>query len=110
MSGVAEPREVVARTTEEGEALWKSLPARRPMPRVSFENTMIAALFLGERPTAGFAVEFTAVKRDADTLIIEYVERAPAADVSVGQMVTTPYFVAGVPKHDGPVKFVKVEP
>lgn len=110
MSGVVEPREVVARTAEEWEALWKSLPARRPMPRVSFENTMIAALFLGERPTAGFAVEFTAVKRDADTLIIEYVERVPAADVSVGQMLTTPYFVAGVPKHDGPVKFVKVEP
>lgn len=110
MSGITAYKETIARTAEEWEALWKSLPARRPMPKVSFESTMIAGLFVGERPTAGFSVEFTAVKRDGDTLLIEYVERAPGADVSVGQMVTTPYFVAGVPKHDGPVKFVKVEP
>lgn len=110
MSGVADYREVLARTAEEWEALWKSLPSRRPMPKVTFESTMIAGLFLGERPSAGYGVEFTAVKKDADTLIIEFVERRPGADVSVGQVITTPFVVAGVPRHDGPVKFVKVEP
>jgi hypothetical protein len=110
LSGVADYREVVARTPEEWEALWKTLPARRAMPKVSFQSTMIAALFLGERPTAGFSVEFVAVKRDGDTLIIEYVERRPAADAAAAQMLTTPYFVAGVPLHEGAVKFVEVSP
>nr|MCU0255777.1 VWA domain-containing protein [Vicinamibacterales bacterium] len=110
MSGVAAYTEVLARNEEEWTALWKSLPARRPMPRVTFGSTMVAGLFLGERPTPGFSVEFTGVKIDGDTLLIEYVERVPPADATVAQMVTTPYFVAGVPKHDGPVKFVKLEP
>jgi hypothetical protein len=110
MSGVDEHREVVARTPEEWTALWGTLPARRPMPKVTFTNTMIAALFAGERPSTGYSVEFTAVRIDGDTLVIEYVEKAPGPEVAAGQMVTTPYFVAGVPLHAGPVRFVKVLP
>lgn len=110
MSGVNEYREVIARTPDEWADLWKSLPVRRAMPKVTFESTMIAGLFLGERSSAGYGVEFTAVKRDGDTLVIEYVERKPGADTTAAQMITTPFFIAGVPKHDGPVKFVRVEP
>ena len=110
MSGVNEYREVIARTPDEWADLWKSLPVRRAMPKVTFESTMIAGLFLGERSSAGYGVEFTAVKRDGDTLVIEYVEREPGADTTAAQMITTPFFIAGVPKHDGPVKFVRVEP
>lgn len=110
LSGVTQYREVVARSEEEWQALWKSLPARRPMPKVTFSTTMVAALFVGERPTAGHSVEFTGVALDGDTLLIEYVERAPGPGVSVGQVVTTPFVVAGVPRHEGPVRFVKAQP
>jgi hypothetical protein len=109
-SGVHEYREVVARTAEEWSTLWGSLPIRRPMPKVTFESTMIAALFVGDRPTPGFSVEFTGVTIDGDTLVIEYVERTPPPDANNGPMVTTPYFVAGVPLHAGPVRFTRVEP
>ena len=108
MSGVHEYRESVARTPEEWTKLWEALPARRPMPKVTFESTMIAALFLGDRPTAGYGVEFTGVVLDGDTLVIGYVERAPSTDAANAQMITTPYVVAGVPQHAGPVRFVKV--
>jgi VWFA-related protein len=110
VSGISDYREVVARTPEEWESLWKSLPARRPMPKVSFQNTMIAALFVGDRPTAGFSVEFVSVKLDGDVLVIEYTEKSPGPDMTAGQMLTTPYVVAGVPLHAGPVRFVKVSP
>jgi VWFA-related protein len=109
-SGVHEYREVVARTIEEWTALWGTLPARRPMPKVTFESTMIAALFAGARPTPGYTVEITGVKIDGEALVIEYVERVPAPDTVTAQMITTPYIVAGVPLHAGPVRFVKVEP
>jgi VWFA-related protein len=110
MSGIDAYREVVARTPEEWTALWGTLPARRPMPKVTFANTMIAALFVGERPSTGYSVEFTGVRVDGDTMVIEYVEKAPGPDVAAGQMITTPYFVAGVPLHAGPVRFVKATP
>jgi VWFA-related protein len=109
-SGVHEYREVLARTAEDWTALWGSLPVRRPMPKVSFENTMIAALFAGDRPTPGYSLEFTTVKLDGETLVIEYVEHGPAPGSINAQMITTPYVVAGVPMHAGPVRFVRVEP
>lgn len=109
MSGVHEPKQVVARTAEEWAALWGSLPVKRPMPKVTFESTMIAALFLGDRPTAGYGVEITGVGRDGETLVLTYEERAPVPGSTNGQMITTPYVVVGVPMHAGPVRFDKVE-
>jgi len=60
----------------------EELPVTRPAPKVSFANTMIAAVFLGERPTAGYAVDIVDVKADGETLVIEYVERRPGDGVS----------------------------
>jgi len=108
-SGVATHREMIARTEDEWAALWKSLPLTRPAPKVSFANTMIAAVFLGERPTAGYGVEIVGVKADGEVLVIEYVERRPGDGVSGAQVLTTPFAVAGVPMHQGDVRFVKVE-
>jgi len=108
-SGVPTYREVVARTEDEWAALWESLALRRPAPRVSFSNTMIAAVFLGERPTAGYAVEIVDVKADGAVLVVEYVERRPGDGVSGAQVLTTPFAVAGIPMHPGEVRFVRVE-
>ncbi len=109
MSGVEAYKEVVVRNADELKAFWATLTTRRPIPNVTFANTMLVALFLGERPTAGYAVEIVSVARDGDTLVIGYAERVPAPDAMVGQVMTTPYVVAGVPAHEGPVSFVKVE-
>jgi VWFA-related protein len=110
MSGVTAYKDVLVRSAEELQAFWGTLTTRRKMPTVTFTNTMLAAVFLGERPTAGYAVEVVGVARDGETLVISYAERPPAADAMVGQVVTTPYVVVGVPMHAGPVKFVKVDP
>ena len=107
-SGVEEYREVVARSEEEWTALWKSLPARSNQPKVTFANTMIVALFAGGKPAAGYTVEIVDVKLDGETLVVEYAERTPDPGTSVAQVRTTPYVVAGVPMHAGPVRFEKV--
>lgn len=111
-SEVDEYREVVARNEAEWEALWASLPnpGSRARPKVSFENTMIAGLFLGSRPTTGYHVELVGVRLDGDTLVLQYVESQPAEGLVQAQVITTPFVVAGVPLHTGPVRFEKVEP
>ncbi|MCL4845484.1 MAG: VWA domain-containing protein [Acidobacteria bacterium] len=111
-SEVDEYREVVARSEQEWEALWAGLPnpGGRSRPKVSFENTMIAGLFLGSRPTTGYHVEFVGVRLDGDTLVIEYVEGQPAEGLMQAQVITTPFAVAGVPLHTGPVRFERVAP
>lgn len=57
LSGVGEPREVVARNDAEWQALWRLLSLRAAAPAVAFENTMIVAVFLGARPIAGYEPE-----------------------------------------------------
>jgi VWFA-related protein len=109
-SGVEEYREVIARTEAEWQALWKRLPAGdRMAPKVTFENTMVVAVFLGSRPTAGYGVEITGVGIDDDTLVVEYVERRPPPGAMTAQVMTSPFAVAGVPMHAGPVRFVRAE-
>jgi hypothetical protein len=107
-SGVEDYGERIARDEEAWAALWESLPVRTNRPKVTFANTMIVALFLGSRPTAGYSVEIVNVRLDGETMVVEYNERAPEPGASSAQVITTPYAVAGVPLHEGPVRFEKV--
>jgi VWFA-related protein len=108
-SGVEAYKEVVARTDEEWQALWASLPVRQAAPRVSFANTMVTAVFLGSRPTSGYGVEIVSTRLEGDTLVVGYTERRPPESSVNAQVLTTPYAVAGVPMHAGPVRFERID-
>jgi hypothetical protein len=105
VSGVAQARQIVARTAAEWQALWASLPLRHPAPAVAFESTMIAAVFLGRRPSAGYEVEITAVRREDATLVVEWRERVP--EPGNPPMDTTPFAIVGIPLHNGPITFLE---
>ena len=106
MSGVTEPRQTVARTADEFRALWGSLALRIPAPEVAFTNTMIAAVFLGTRPTAGYEAQVVAVRRDQDALVVEWREQAPLPGNPPA--VTAPFAIVGVPMHAGAVRFERI--
>ncbi|MFN8060661.1 MAG: VWA domain-containing protein [Vicinamibacterales bacterium] len=107
-SGVTEYRETVARTDDELKALWSAAAVRGGAPPVNFQTTMVAAVFLGTRPTAGYSVEIVGVQRAGTTLEVLYTERTPAAGTISAQVVVTPFHVVGVPRFDGDVRFIKV--
>jgi hypothetical protein len=109
VSGVGEPREVVARNTAEWQALWGlgSVSHGQPAPSVTFETTMIVAVFLGPRPTAGYEPEIVRALRDGDALVVEWRERVPR-DAGNPPIQTTPFIVAGVPQYSGEVRFKKL--
>ena len=109
ISEVAEPREVVAHNSAEWQALWGlgSVSRGRPAPVVTFETTMIVAVFLGSRPTAGYEPEIVGVLREGDVLVVEWRERVPP-DAGNPPNLTTPFVIAGVPQHVGTIRFRKV--
>jgi hypothetical protein len=107
-SAVEDHREVVARSAEEWQALWAMLPLKQAAPQVNFANTMVAAVFVGPRPTSGYSVEIVRTRLDGETLVIEYAERKPSPEAMTAQVMTSPYAVAGVPMHAGPVRFEQV--
>jgi hypothetical protein len=68
---------------------------------------MVVGVFVGNRPTTGYKVEITGARKEGDTLVVQWREVPPAEGASVNATVTTPFAVAGLPRHDGPVTFEK---
>ena len=110
VSPVVEPRQAVARSPAEWEALWKAHATARPAPAVDFSSEMVAAVFLGARPSGGFGVEITGARLDGETLVIHYVEQRPGRRDVVTQMLTSPFHIVRLPHHPGAVRFEAVPP
>ncbi len=105
-SDVRDPRREVIR---DGPGLER-LSIRADVPKVNFEKEQVIAVFLGERPTAGYKVAVEKVVRLADgTLEVLVRERKPAKDAIVAQVVTTPFILVKTARTDGKVVFKDAE-
>ena len=105
MSNIEEPRQAVARTAAEWQALWKQHDAIGAAPAVDFTQYAVAAVFLGSQPTTGFTVEITGVKTEGNRTVVEYLERQPPRDAFVAQVLTSPFHIVRIPRTAGSVEF-----
>jgi hypothetical protein len=108
-STIEKPRQVTVRSAAEWAAVWKENGANAPLPAVDFSREMVAGVFLGGRPTAGYGVEIVRTIGNSSALVVEYVETAPPRDRITAQILTAPYHLVAIPKHDGAVTFKKVD-
>ena len=108
MSGIDTARQVTVRTAEEFATLWKSHAADRKMPAVDFNTNEVLGIFLGGRPTAGFAVEIVSAQPEASALVVKYKESRPSRDAISAQVITTPFHLVAVPKFEGQVRVEKL--
>jgi hypothetical protein len=107
MSQVDTGRQAVARTAAEWSALWREHAGDRPAPAVDLAARTVVAVFLGSRPTAGYAVEITGTRRDGDVLVVEWRERRPAPRGVTAQILTSPAHLATIPRVAGDIRFEK---
>lgn len=107
MSAVDEARTAVAKTAAEWSTLWQAHNGATPPPKVDFSKRMAAAVFLGSRPSAGYAVEITGTRQDGKVLVIEWRETRPAPGMLTAQVLTSPAHLVSLPKFDGEVRFEK---
>src|SRR5213594_288709 len=109
-SGVGQPTQIVVRSQNEWTALWsrhmRAPSAPPPPPSVDFSRDMVVALFMGERPTGGYAIEVTQIERTDAGLAIHYRTRRPDPSSMQMQVLTQPYHLITVPRADDPVTFV----
>jgi hypothetical protein len=109
-SGVIRPDQRIVRTQADWETLWsRHMPDGAPPP-VDFAASMVAAVFLGERPTSGFRVEIAEIRATANEVVVEYVERRPAPGDMTAQVLTNPFHIVRAPRAEGPVRFVRRAP
>jgi len=110
MSNIEEFRQVVVRTPVEWQALWKEHDPQGAAPAVDFTQSMVVGVFLGSRPSAGFAVEITAVRAEGKGTVVEYVERRPPRDAFVAQVLTSPFHVVRLTRTAGAIEFRRLSP
>ena len=110
MSNIEEFRQVVVRTPVEWQALWKEHDPQGAAPAVDFTQSMVIGVFLGSRPSAGFAVEITAVRTEDSRTVVEYAERRPPRDAFVAQVLTSPFHIVRLMRSTGPVEFRRLSP
>lgn len=105
-SGIEEPRTVVVRTPAAWRALWKEHSrSAAPAATVDFRRFMVVGVFLGTRPTAGYAIEIASVSMREDIMLVEYREVSPDAGDITAQVLTSPFQMVRVPRFAGEVEF-----
>jgi len=108
-SGVTEFREIVVRSEEGWRILWKEHMAHRvpppPVPPVDFASTQVVGVFLGQRPSGGYAVEILSMDGEGSEQRVTYRETRPPANTMQITVLTQPFHLRVTPRRDGPVRF-----
>lgn len=110
MSQIDEPRQVVAQNDAEWAALWKQHSATAERPQVDFASRTVVAVFLGSRPSAGYAVEIVGTRLRDGVQVVQWSERKPAPGRMTAQVMTSPSHIATIARTAGTIRFEKVEP
>lgn len=106
-SNMDDGRQAVVRSAAEWTALWRLHAPDRPQPNVDFATEMVVGVFVGSRPSAGFAVEILGVEETGGTTVVRYRETVPGRDAITAQVITSAYQLVAVPRRAGPVRFEK---
>jgi hypothetical protein len=107
-SNVDEARQVVVRTAAGWTALWRQHAPDRPRPAVDFARDMVAGVFLGSRPSAGFAIDVVSARDEHGNLVVRYRETTPRPGAITAQVITSAYCIVALPRRDGEVRFERV--
>ena len=102
-------RQVAVRDSGEWASTWRQHAPDRPQPAVDFSREMVIGVFLGTRPTAGFAVEIVGYRENGEDVVVQYRESAPSRDAITAQVLTSPYHLVVIPKRTGNVTFEKAK-
>lgn len=103
-SGVRQDGERVFRTPGEWEGFYAQHRAAPPPP-VDFTQEMVVAVVLS-RNTGGFDVAIDGAVATGGELVVTYTERRPHPEAVVIQVLTQPYAIVAVPRHEGAVRWV----
>jgi hypothetical protein len=106
-SNMDDGRQAIIRTAAELNTLWRLHAPDRPQPAVNFATEMVIGVFMGSRPSAGFAVQILGVDERGGAIVVLYRETVPARDAVTAQVITSAYQLVAVPRRTGEVRFEK---
>jgi len=99
-SGIREPSQIAVRSQSEWQKLWRqhtstsTVPA--PLPVVDFDKEIVAAVFLGEKPTGGYGVEISSAEVADRALTVFVRETSPKPGAMVTQAINQPFHIVRI--------------
>jgi hypothetical protein len=108
-SAIEEEKFQVLHTEQDLADLWARMHRNRsaepPLPDLDLNEETGIALFMGTRPTGGYAVSVEAVARQKDTVVVYYRRTEPRPQSIVTQALTSPYVFIAIPEKPDWVEF-----
>jgi hypothetical protein len=89
--------------------LWREHAPTRPLPEVDFSREIVVGVFLGTRPSSGFAVQIVGSHEESGHLVVQYRETMPSRGDITAQVLVSPYHLVAIPKQAGMVTFEKLK-
>lgn len=109
--GITEPKRIVVTDAKNWSELWKQLhKSKIPMPEVpavDFTKNMVIAVFMGQKPTSGYAVQIVEVAQNDGEIVVKVRKTTPPKGSIVLQVLTQPFHIVVVPKSKAQVRFVE---
>ncbi|NJD69894.1 MAG: hypothetical protein C3F12_08915 [Candidatus Methylomirabilota bacterium] len=108
-SRIVDPLEIVIQSEQELRDFWTqhvqsdSLP-----PLVDFATDLVAGIFAGQRPTAGYQVEIVRIDRNRAGIHVIYQIKNPPKDAVVAQVFTQPFHLIRLPRLNLPIQFKRL--
>ena len=100
---------MIARNDEEWRALWAAHAGPSTVaPPVDFVARMVAAVFQGQRPSAGFETTIVDARAEGDVLTVQVDEHLPAAGRAGAHVLVSPFHIVSLPRVEGEVRFEDV--
>jgi len=96
-SGIREPSQIAIRNQTEWQQLWRqhssASTAPASLPTVDFDRELVAAVFLGEKPTGGYGVEISSAEVADSSLTIFVKETSSKPGAIVTQAINQPFHI-----------------
>jgi len=74
-------------------------------PAVDFEKETVIIATMGARPSGGYSIKFTNIRYDGEDVVATLKTSSPDPDGMVITVITAPYAIIAIPKHEGQVTF-----
>ncbi len=106
------PGEFVINNQEQWHQFYAAHKPGMTPPPINFQEHMVLAMLIGERPSTGYIVETKEVCLNPNEdgtlrMDVNYVEMQPGENCDVLWVITSPYQLVAVPRFEGPVFFHK---
>ncbi len=112
-SGHTERKDYVIKTPAEWEKLWKQIHPDSdapPSPQINFNKQMVIAVFQGQKPSGGYAIEIKKLIYGSNKKIEATVEeKSPGKGCMATSALTTPYHIVVVAKRNQEIVFTHTQ-